>query len=124
MSLSSTPPAEPSPAGGKYFLRFYHSAALRTKTLATLMAVEQAPDPTRYRDTLSDLAMELTDAGLEYYFLRALDVAKAGFVTRQSASVGIGTVKRVMGPVIKNIIGHMDKDQLLAVCRHIRQLME
>ena len=67
--------------------------------------------------------MELTDAGLEYYFMRALDLAKAGFVSKQSASAGLGTVKKVMGPVVHNIIGRLDKEQLLVVTGHIRQLM-
>jgi hypothetical protein len=68
--------------------------------------------------------LELTDSGLEYYFLRPLHLAKVGFVTEKSAQLGMGGVKRVMAPVIRNIIGRMDKHQLLAVCSHIRQLME
>jgi hypothetical protein len=30
----------------------------------------------------------------------------------------------MMGSVIRNVIGRMDKKQLLAVCGHIRQLMQ
>jgi hypothetical protein len=127
-------PITSSPSGGqpageaspdqKPFLRFYHSDGLRTKTLAVLTTVEQASDPTRHRNALSDLVMELTDSGLEYYFLRPLDLAKAGFVTKQSAQLGIGSIKRVMGPVVHNVIGRLDAKQLLIVCGHIRQLME
>jgi hypothetical protein len=124
MPISSVSPAGLSPTGEKPFLRFYHSASLRTRTLAVMMVIEQTPDPTRYRDALSDMVMELTDSGLEYYFLRALDLAKVSFVVKQSATVGMAAVKRVMGPVVRNVIGHMDRDQLLAVCGHIRQLME
>lgn len=132
MSKSSAPPAEPvveqpvdpSLPGQKPFLRFYHAAGLRTRTLATLTALEQAPDPTRHRNALSDIVMELTDSGLEYYFLRPLELAKAGFVVKQSANIGIAAVKRVMGPVVHNVIGRLDKDELLTVCSHIRQLME
>ncbi len=106
------------------FLRFYHSPGLRSKTLALLTTIEEAPDPTRHRGALSDMVMELTDSGLEYYFLRALDLAKAGFVVKQSASLGMTGVKRVMGPVVHNIIGRLDKQQMVVVCGHIRQLME
>jgi hypothetical protein len=122
--LSAEQPAGPPPVGQQPFLRFYHSAGLRTKTLAMLATVEQAPDPTRHRNALSDMVMELTDSGLEYYFLRPLDVAKANFVIKQSAHLGMGGVMRVIGPVVHNIIGRMDKQQLLVVCQHIRQLME
>lgn len=108
----------------KPFLRFYHSDSLRAKTFTVLTTLEQAQDSTRHRNILSDLVLELTDTGLEYYFLRPLKLAKVSFVVEQSAHMGMGGVKRVMAPVIRNIIGHMDKHQLLTVCSHIRQLME
>ncbi len=132
MAKSSKLPAQPTveqPAGAAVrdeqpFLRFHHSADLRDKTLAVLSAVEQAPDPTRYRNALSDLVMELTDCGLEYYFVRPLDQAQAGFVSKQSAHAGLAYVKRIMAPVVHNVIGRLDKDQLVTVCAHIRELME
>lgn len=122
--LASAQPVKPSSLEDKAFLRFYHSAALRTKTLNILTALEGAPDPTRYRSSLSDVVLELTDGGLEYYFLRPLDLANVGFVIKQSAHLGIGSVMRLLGPVIHNIISRLDKAQLLIVSAHIRALME
>jgi hypothetical protein len=118
LGSSQTPPSD------KPFLRFYHADSLRVKTLAVLTTIEQAQDSTRHRAALSDIVLELTDSGMEYYFLRPLKLAKVGFVVEQSAHLGMGGVMRVMTPVIRNIIGHMDKHHLLTVCRHIRQLME
>ena len=114
---------EPPPSN-KPFLRFYHSTSLRANTLAVLTTLEKAKDCTRYSNALSEIVLELTDSGLEYYFLRPLKLANVGFVVEQSAQLGIGSVKRVMAPVIRNIIGHMDAQQLLKVCQHIRLLME
>ena len=111
------------PPSDKPFLRFYHSESLRTKTLAVLTTLEQAQDPTRHRNALTDIVLELTDSGLEYYYLRPLKLANAGFIIEQSAQMGMGAVKRVMAPVIRNVIGYMDRQQLLTVCHHIRQLM-
>ncbi len=115
---------KPPPPPEKPFLRFYHSDNLRARTLVILNAIEQAQDSTRYREVLSDLVVELTESGLDYYFLRPLKIAEVGFVTEQSAQLGMRTVKRAMSPVIRNVIKHMDKQQLLAVCSHIRQLMQ
>ena len=112
------------PPPGRPFLRFYHSDALRTKTLAVLQTVEHAHDRTRHRKALTDLVLELTDSGLEYYFLRPLKLANVGFVVEQSAQLGMSGVKRMMEPVIRNIIGSMNTHQLLAVCRHMQHLME
>jgi len=113
--------SSPSP---QPFLRFYHSESLRAKTLAVLTTLEKAKDRTKYRGTLADVVVQLTDSGMEYYFLRPLKLAKVGFFVEQSANLGMSATTGVLASVIRNIIGGMDGPQLLAVCSHIRQLME
>ncbi len=116
---------QPEPAGqaSRPFLRFYHSAALRKKTLSLLDAIEQAPDATAHRDDLSNLVVELSNAGMDYFFVKQLKLAKPGFIIEQSANLGMAGVQQVMGSVIRKIIGRMDSAQLLSVCGSIRQLM-
>jgi hypothetical protein len=111
-------------ASAQPFLRFYHSASLRAKTLAVLTTLEKAKDSTQYRDDLSGIVVELTDSGMEYFFLRPLKVAKVGFFVEQSANLGMSATTGVLASVMRNIIGGMDSPQLLAVCSYIRQLME
>ena len=128
---TSKPPAKPrakrlaksSSPSSRPFLRFYHSESLREKTLAVLTALEKAKDKTDHRDALADIVVELTDSGMEYYFLRPLKIAKAGFLTEQSANLGMAATTRVLGTVIRNVIGRMDSPQLLSVRSYIRQLM-
>ena len=105
------------------FLRFYYPENLRTKTLGVLHDIETAEDETAYRDALASVVGELTDSGMDYYFLRALKLAKAGFITQQSAKLGMTGATSLLGSVIRSVIGRMDKRELLAVCGHIRQLM-
>ena len=105
------------------FLRFYHSKALRKNTLSLLSALEQAEDATTHRDALADIVVELTNSGMDYYFMQPLKLAKAGFVVQQSANLGLTGIQQVMGAVIRNIIGRMDRPQLLSVCGSIRKLM-
>lgn len=45
-------------------------------------------------------------------------------MAEQTTKVGIGGILRVMGPVARRAIGGMNRDQLLTVSRHIRDLME
>ena len=106
------------------FLRFYHSENLRAKTLAVLTALENAKDGTKYRGALADVVVQLTDCGMEYYFLRPLKLANVGFFVQQSANLSMSATTGVLASVIRNIIGGMDGPQLLAVCSYIRQLME
>ena len=113
--------ASPSP---RPFLRFYHSDSLRAKTFAVLNTLEKAKDSTKYRDALADIVSQLTDSGMEYYFLRPLKLAGVSFFVEQSANLGMAAATRVLGSVIRSIIGGMDSPQLLTVCSYIRQLME
>lgn len=107
----------------KPYIRFLHSEELRTKSIKVLDALEQAEDPKQYRDELRDLVIELTDVGLDYFFIKPLALTKVGFVTQRSAKLGIAGAQRVMGKVIRKIIGGMDSDQLLVISSYIRQLM-
>jgi hypothetical protein len=107
----------------KPFLRFHHSRELRAKTLEVLVAVENAEQATAYSAELIELVLELTESGMDQYFLRSLKATKANFVVQQSAALGLAGVQKVMGTVIRNIIGRMDDRQLLVVCGSIRQFM-
>jgi hypothetical protein len=67
--------------------------------------------------------VELTNCGLDHYFLEPLKLAKPGFMVEQSANLGMLGVKQVMASVIRQIFGRMDGPQLLSVCGSIRQFM-
>jgi hypothetical protein len=107
----------------KPFLRFHHSHELRVKTLEVLVTVENAEKATAYSGELIELVLELTEHGLDQYFLQSLKATKANFVVQQSAALGMAGVQKVMGTVIRNILGRMDDRQLLVVCGSIRQFM-
>ena len=111
------------------FLRFYHTDDVRAEpphagiALAVLESIEYSPQPTRHRDALAEIAVELAHAGMDYFFIKQLERANVGFLIQTSASVGVAGVLQVMGTVIRNIIGRMDGHQLLSICGSIRQLM-
>jgi hypothetical protein len=119
-------PARSAPRQAKTsqpFLRFYYSDDLRTRTLAVLEGIEQSPQPTRHRDALADIVVELAHAGMDYHFIKPLERANVGFLIQTSASVGMAGVLQLMGTVIRNILGRMDGHQLLSICGSIRQFM-
>ena len=119
-------PARSAPRQAKTsqpFLRFYYSDELRTRTLAALEGIEHSSQPARHRDALAEIAIDLAHAGMDYYFLKPLERANAGFLIQTSASVGMAGVLQVMGTVIRNIIGRMDGHQILSVCGSIREFM-
>jgi hypothetical protein len=107
----------------KPFLRFHHSHELRVRTLEVLVTVENAEQATTHSEELTELVLELTDHGMDQYFLQSLKATKANFMVQQSAALGLAGVQKVMGTVIRNILGRMDDRQLLVVCSSIRQFM-
>lgn len=110
------------PSVAKPSVRFFHSAALRKRTDAVLSTIERDDDATRHASALSGVVVELTKAGLDYYFLRPLQEAKFGFVARQTANLGMAGALRVMSPIIGRILAGADTPQLRGVARHIRHL--
>lgn len=96
---------------------------LRKQTLSALAAVEQAKDVSTSREALADVVVELTKSGLDYYFMRPLELSKAGFVTQQAANLGMAGVRQLLATAIRNVIGRMDQPQMLSVSRSIRELM-
>lgn len=104
-------------------LRFFHSTALRTRSNKVLTAIERDQEPTQHVGALSSLVMDLTEAGLNYYFLKPLEQAKVGFVTRQTANLGMAGALRVMSPIIRRVLAGTNAAQLRVISKHIRQLM-
>ncbi|WP_156955206.1 hypothetical protein [Polaromonas glacialis] len=114
------PAAEGAP---EHFVRVIFSQAMHQKALAVLARLEESPDPVKHRDELANLVVELTNAGMDYCFIAQLKLANPGFVTQQSANLGMAGALQVLGSVLRSIIGRMDKAQLLSICGSIRHLM-
>jgi len=110
------------PATDEPFLRFYHSKELRARTHAVLAALEATPDHAKHRDALADLVTELTEIGMDYYYMRALRLARVGFVVEQSARLGVSGAAKLISSVSRKFLMRMDSAQLLIVARHIRDL--
>ena len=116
-------PRKAAETSSKPFLRFHHSQELRMKTIEVLEGVENAEKATAHSGRLTELILELTDCGMDQYFLQSLKATKANFVVQQSAALGMSGVQKVMGTVTRNIIGRMNDRQLLSVCGSIRKFM-
>lgn len=125
-AVAKAPAKPPAKAAAKVSsepsLRFYHSKELRNKTDAVLAALEAKPEHPSHGESMADLVNELIEAGMDYYFLRALKQAQVGFVAEQSARLGMSGAVKLISSVSKKFIVRMDKDQLLVVASHIRTL--
>ena len=118
-ALKSAPPT----SSAKPSLRFYHSEALRKKTIDLLDTLEQAHDATAHREALAEVVVELTRSGFDAYFLKPLKRARAGFILERTASLGLAGAQQMMGPVIRQMIGRMNGPQLVSVSGSLRRFM-
>lgn len=112
------------PSVTKPSVRFFHSAGLRKRTDTVLSRIDRDDDATQHATALSSVVVELTETGLDYYFLRPLRESKFGFVARQTANLGMSGALRVMSPIIGRILAGADTAQLRGVARHIRHLTD
>jgi hypothetical protein len=103
-------------------MRFYHSKALRQKTDEVLSALEAHPGRKGHGEAVSDLVSDLIDAGMDYYFLKALKAADVGFVAEQSARLGMSGAVKLISSVSSKFLTRMDHSQLMVVATHIRSL--
>lgn len=126
-SVRRPPPPKPAaterPAVRRPFLRFHHSAPLRTKTLAVLERLENSRDPTRHTGELAEVIIDLTRCGLDTYFMQSLRRASAGFLVEQSAGLGLAAAMNVISAIVRSVVGSMGAPQLLSVCASIRAFM-
>jgi hypothetical protein len=118
------PKARAARKGPDASLRFYLSADLHGRLHGILAEIEQAEDAAEHHVELSETLVAAMNEGLDYYFVRTLKLAKAGFIIQQSANLGIVGVQSVMAPVIRKIVGRMEHEQLLSVTASIRELMK
>jgi hypothetical protein len=110
-----------SSAGGAT-LRFHHSEESESRMLAVLAMLEESDDPEEHREALADLVADLTEAGMDYYYLRALKLSNAGHLAQQSARLGIAGAAKMISSVSRRFIMRMNGKELLVVAGHIRSL--
>ena len=123
-AASAKTPPRPARRASPPSLRFQCGGELHRKTCAVLDRVEGAKDPAAQAEALAEVVVALTGAGLDAYFMEPLKQAKAGFVTQQSAALGLAGARNVLGSVLRTVIGRMDGPQLRSVCGSIRTFMD
>lgn len=103
-------------------IRFFHSTELKEKTDAVISELESNPDYPKHGDAMANLVADLIDAGMDYYFVKALKLAKIGFISEKSAMLGIASAVKLISSVSRKFIVRMDSNQLSVVATHIQSL--
>jgi hypothetical protein len=104
-------------------ISFPLSDELRQQTLETLAVLRESSDRRRHIPLLSSLISDLTEAGLEYYFVHSLEKAGVGLIGVSTAKLGISSTSKGIPVVISKVVKMMSDDQLAAVADFIDGLL-
>lgn len=108
-------------ASGRY--AFTCPAELHEKVCQAVAAVRAAPSEPGANQALRAALLELTHFGLDYYFIRPLELAEVKSGKLRTVKVSIGLLRSSIGGFLNNILKPMSAVQLLALCDFVDGLM-
>lgn len=96
---------------------------LMARAQAALEAVRDDPEHRPHIKALVEVVLELTDRGMDFYYLEPLRRAEVGTMARSAARLGIATVGRGIPPVVRRVVSSLDGEQVLAIADFIDEIL-
>jgi len=93
------------------------------KVLAIVAALRDDPADREVVGGLIDLVLDLTDTGLNYFFLYPLELVGVSAIRRKGVEVALGTAARVLPSVVRSTVRSMDESQLLQLADFLEQMV-
>lgn len=121
MTAARKKSAPADPAGGR--VAFEISAELRRRCEEAIAAVRAADEPREHLAELVEAVVELTDTGLDFYFLYPLERVGAGRVARGTAQVGVAAARRGLPTVVRRVVGSLSNGQVLELVDFIDEIL-
>ena len=99
------------------------SPELMAEAQEALAAVREDPAEEANVETLLEVVLELTDRGMDFYYLEPLRRARVGTVTASAARLGIAAAGRSIPPIIRRVISSLDEEQLLSIVDFLDEIL-
>ena len=115
-------PAEGQEAPGARFA-FAVAPELAARTEAVIDKLRASEDRKQHVAELVEVVLELTEAGLHFYYLHPLELAGVGLVSRSAAKVGIAAAGKGIPIIVRRVVGSMSDDQLLRIAEFIDRML-
>ncbi len=104
-------------------LTFPIDQLLEQKTTLLLTEIAEADDATFYAKRLGFVIEELAEAGVEHFFVKAVEIAEVGTVLKTLINTGIASAQKTMLAVIKRVMKRSSHEQIQSYASYIDQLM-
>jgi len=105
------------------FAAFPLEQTLEDRVYSFIETVQEVEDQTEYREELTELVRLLTDAGLEYYFWRPVELTELGTVTQKMIRVGMNSGKKTLNVLAKRVIKGFTAEQILTIAGFLESLL-
>ena len=108
-------------ASGRY--AFTCPPELHTKVREAVAGVRAAPADPAANKQLRAALLELTHFGLDYYFIRPLELAEVKSGKLRTVKVSIGLLRSSISGFMNSILKPLSAAQMLALCDFVEGLM-
>lgn len=102
---------------------FSISPELGERVEAVIEKLRSDSIPKAHVGELVEVVLEMTEVGLEYYYLRPLEVAGVGMMLRSSAKLGIAAAGKSTPMIVRTVVGGMSNDQLLKIANFLDEIL-
>ena len=102
---------------------FRISPELAARTESAVAGVRQDPADRDRVDELVEVVLEMTDVGLDYYYLEPLRRARVGAMATGAAKLGLATAERSIPPIVRRVLTGLDAEQILEIAEFIDDLL-
>lgn len=112
--------SEPEP---QHLVAFPVSSELHARVIEVVSALREAERASDRVSELVEVVVEMTDRGLGYYFLRPLELAGIGRISRATAKVGIASASKGIPLIVKRVLASASDEELLALADFVEGLL-
>ena len=102
---------------------FQISPELMERAEEALAAVRRDPAREDNVEELIDVVLEMTDRGMDFYYLEPLRRAEAGAMTTSAARLGIAAAGRGIPAIIRRVVRSLDEEQILSIADFIDEIL-
>ena len=102
---------------------FRISPELMDRAQAAVAAVRADPSKKQTVKELVKVILEMTDTGLDYYFVEPLRRARVGTMGMSTARLGIAAAGRGIPPIVRRVLTSLSEQQLLSIADFLDEIL-
>ncbi len=108
----------------KHFVHFEISDELYERVTKLITKVRASDRPQKYEKEIAQAVLDLVGVGFHFFFIDTLKKLNTGVIIQNTAKMGLNTLTRSMGIVIKRVVKSLNREQLIKATDIMEEMME